>query len=33
MTRIISNVSAFTIMQYLNYSLSKAIGFIKYALD
>jgi hypothetical protein len=31
--RIISKVSAFTIMQYVNYSLSKPIGHIKYALD
>jgi hypothetical protein len=33
MTRIISKISAFTIMQYINYSLGKPIGHIKYALD
>lgn len=33
MIRIISKVSAFTIMQYVYYSLSKPIGHIKYALD
>ena len=33
MTRIISKISAFTIMQYVNYSLGKPIGHIKYALD
>ena len=33
MTGIISKISAFTIMQYVNYSLGKPIGHIKYALD
>ena len=33
MTRIISKISTFTIMQYVNYSLGKPIGHIKYALD
>lgn len=33
MTRIISKISAFTIMQYVNYSLGKPIGHIKYPLD
>ena len=33
MPRIISKISAFTIMQYVNYSLGKPIGHIKYALD
>ena len=33
MTRIISKISAFTIMQYVNYSLGKPIGHIKYTLD
>ena len=33
MTRIISKISAFTIMQYVNSSLGKPIGHIKYALD
>ncbi len=33
MIRFISKVSAFTIMQYVNYSLCKPIGHIKYALD
>ena len=33
MTKIISKISAFTIMQYVNYSLGKPIGHIKYALD
>ena len=33
MTRIISKISAFTIMQYVNYSLGKPTGHIKYALD
>ena len=33
MTRIISKISAFTFMQYVNYSLGKPIFHIKYALD
>ena len=33
MTRIISKISAFTFMQYVNYSLGKPISHIKYALD
>ena len=33
MTRIISKISVFTFMQYVNYSLGKPISHIKYALD
>ena len=33
MIRIISKISTFTIIQYVNYLLDKPIGHIKYALD
>ena len=33
MTRIISKISAFTFMQYVNYSLGKPISHIKYVID
>lgn len=32
-TRIIAKISAFTILQYANYSSNKSIGKVKYALD
>ena len=33
MTKIISKISAFTIRQYVNYTLGEPIRHIKYALD